>query len=69
MLIDNNDEWTPIGHYYLPIPYYNGRVLKYEGIATRMNESHMMSKPGMVLLNQYKGDRITADAHELFSGD
>jgi hypothetical protein len=29
---------TPqIGHYYQPIPYYGGKVLKYQGIATEGN--------------------------------
>jgi hypothetical protein len=54
-------QWTEIGHYYAPIPYYGGRVLKYEGIACPMNHARMMAKPGMLMLDAYKGDRITAD--------
>ena len=60
-------QWTEIGHYYETIAYYGGRVLKYAGIACPMNEAHMMAKPGMLMLDDYKGDRITADKHELFT--
>lgn len=59
------NEWTPIGHYYEPIAYFNGAVLKYRGIACQMNRAHMMSQPGMLMLDSYKGDRITADTHEV----
>lgn len=60
-------QWAEIGHYYEPIAYYGGRVLKYAGIACPMNREHMMAKPGMLMLDAYKGDRITADKHELFT--
>ena len=60
-------QWTEIGHYYEPIAYYGGRVLKYAGIACHMNHDRMMLKPGMLLLSTYKGDRITCDTHELFT--
>jgi hypothetical protein len=63
-----DNPYAEIGHYYLPIPYYKGRVLKYEGIACPMNLQHMMAKPGMLLLDTYKGDRITADGHAPFTG-
>lgn len=61
-------DYTEQGHYYEPIAYYGGRVLKYAGIACPMNKAHMMAKPGMLMLDAYKGDRITADTHQLFTG-
>jgi hypothetical protein len=61
------DEWTALGYFYLPIPYYQGRVLKCKGIACRRNMAHMLAQPGMVLLDRYMGDRITADTHTLFT--
>lgn len=62
-----NSKWTEIGHYYEPIAFYGNKVLKYAGIACEMNRDNMMAKPGMVMLDTYKGDRITADNHELFT--
>lgn len=64
---NTQDLFKEIGHYYEPIAYYNGRVLKYAGIACPLNQAHMMAKPGMLMLNSYKGDRITADTYELFT--
>lgn len=61
-------DWTVIGYYYAPIPFYNGRVLKHEGGAVAHNVAHMMAQPGMVMLHEYKGDRITADTHQPFAG-
>lgn len=61
-------KWDEIGHYYEPIPYYGGKVLKYAGIACPMNQAHMLSQSGMVMLDAYKGDRITTDKHEIFYG-
>jgi hypothetical protein len=63
-----DDQWAHIGHYYEPIPFYSGRVLKYAGIACPMNEAHMMAKPGIIMLPAYISDRITADTHEPFTG-
>lgn len=63
----SNSQWAEIGHYYEPIAHYGGRVLKYAGIATRMNYQFMMDRPGMIMIGTYKGDRITSDKHELFT--
>lgn len=67
VLVVFNSQWSEIGHYYEPIPHYHGKVLKYRGIATSGNMSFMMKRPGMLILSEYKGDRIT-DKHELFTG-
>lgn len=61
------NQWTELGHYYEPIPYYNGRVLKYRGIACGNNLHWMIAKPGMLVLSRYLGDRITADTQQLFT--
>ena len=53
-----------IGHYYRSIPFYNGRVLKYGGLATKDNAWVLEEKPGTIILPEYKGDRIYADTHE-----
>jgi len=58
--------WIEIGHYYRPIPLFNGNVLKYAGIACPMNVGFMMKEPGIVMLPNYKGDRIHAATHEMF---
>jgi len=60
-------DYFPVGHYYEPIPYYEGRVLKYAGLACAMNLEWMMARPGMLMLDAYKGDRITADGHKPFT--
>ena len=62
-------QFVEIGHYYEPIPYYRGAVLKYQGIACEMNKEWMMAKPGMLMLGAYKGDRILAESHEPFTGN
>lgn len=62
------DYWKQIGFYYAPIAYYGGQVLKHEGTATEGNRERMMAKPGMVMLDSYKGDRIRADDHTEFTG-
>lgn len=61
------DYWNEIGFYYEPIAFYGGKVLKHAGIATEGNREHMMSKPGMVILDTYKGDRIRAEDHTEFT--
>lgn len=63
----NASQWTEVGYFYEPIAYYDGKVLKCAGIACEMNMKHMMEKPGMVLLDGYKGDRITSETHEPFT--
>lgn len=60
-------EWDCIGHFYEPIAFYSGRVLKYQGRANARNREWMMAKPGMIMVESYKGDRITADTHALFT--
>lgn len=67
--MDHNDPeyYTVIGYYYQPIPHYGGQVLKHAGLACPGNREHMMAKPGMLMLDEYKGDRIRADDHSLFT--
>jgi len=56
----------PLGHFYSPIKFYNGAVLKYEGIANATNIQWMLAREGMIMLPEYCGDRITADTHTKF---
>jgi ABC-type Fe3+-hydroxamate transport system substrate-binding protein len=60
------DHWDFVGHYYAPIPHYDGKVLKYQGEATKGNLDAILrvKYPDGVLLSEYKGDRIYADTHE-----
>jgi hypothetical protein len=58
-----------IGHYYRPIPFYAGKVLKYGGIATPGNAWVLDEKPGTIILDRYIADRITADTHEDFGNN
>jgi hypothetical protein len=60
-------DFTRIGHYYEPLPYYGGKVMKYAGIACQMNKGFMMAKPGMIMLRSYIADRIKADTNEPFA--
>ena len=55
-----------LGHFYEPLPYYGGRVLKYQGQATPANHDWMMARDGMVCLPERIADRITADTHVPF---
>ena len=57
-----------IGHFYQPIEFYNGTILKYQGMESEANREWMMAKPGMQMLDSYKGDRITADTHQVWTG-
>jgi len=54
-------------YFYEPIPYYSGKVLKCAGMPSEQNMAWMMAKPGMVLLDEYKGDRIHADTYLPFT--
>ena len=59
----------PTIHYYAPIPLYRGKVLKYQGMASKENRQWMHEKyPGLIELGEYKGDRITADTHQVYEG-
>lgn len=56
-------------HFYSPIPYYNGEVLKYQGICTPENEAWFVEDhPGTVIKDEYLGDRIKASDHSPFYG-
>lgn len=63
------DHWEQIGHYYAPIAFYDGKVLKYQGIATKGNLDAILRVkfPDGVLLDSYKGDRIKADTYEEYT--
>lgn len=63
----NSDRFAIIGHYYSPIPFYAGKVLKYEGLATEGNREHCMSNPGWRMLPDYIADRISADTLQPFT--
>jgi hypothetical protein len=56
-------------HYnYSPIAYYNGAVLKCQGLVSEQNREWMPSRyPGVIELVGYRGDRICADSHLLFT--
>lgn len=54
-----------IEYFYAPIPYYQGQVLKCQGIATSNNKVWMLKKhPDMIVLKGYRGDRIGLDYSE-----
>lgn len=62
------DHWQQVGHYYTPIEYYKGEVLKYAGIATKGNSWVLEERPGTIVLSEYKGDRIKKADHSLHKG-
>lgn len=50
-----------VPYFYVPLPRYNGEVLKCAGIATADNRGWFMAQnPGAVELDDYYGDRIRA---------
>ena len=61
-----DDHWDEVGHYYTPIAYFDGKVLKYAGIATKGNAWFVREHPGTLVLDANKGDRILADNYTLF---
>lgn len=57
-----------LGHFYVPIPFFKGRVMKYQGIVNTFNLGFLKSRfPDGVLLDSFKGDRITTDTHTLYT--
>jgi hypothetical protein len=55
------DHWDQIGHFYAPIAFYDGAILKYQGIATKGNQDLLRkTHPEGITLDQYRGDRIRA---------
>ncbi|WP_371765526.1 hypothetical protein [Massilia sp.] len=55
------DHWDEVGHFYAPITYYNGEILKYQGMATKGNQAHLRAThPAGITLDKYLGDRIRA---------
>lgn len=53
-------------YFYSPIAFYNGHVLKCGGIATAANaEWFKAERPGTIILEGYRGDRIDAVSHKL----
>lgn len=58
------DHWEQIGHFYAPISYYKGAVLKYQGIVTKGNQGMLKEQfPDGLMLDSYIADRITAADH------
>lgn len=58
-----------VGHFYAPIAYFNGTVLKYHGIATEENQNWVVEKtPGTIILPEFNGDRINAADHSEYRG-
>lgn len=56
-------------YWYSPIPHYSGKVLKCQGLVSVGNREWMPEKhPGVIELAGYRGDRITADSHQLYEG-
>lgn len=48
-------------YFYSPISYYDGKVLKCQGIATEGNKHWFLEQnPGTIILEGYRGDRIRA---------
>jgi hypothetical protein len=61
---------TQTPYIYAPIPYFNGRVLKCQGIATTNSLAVCAEKnPGVELIVRpdYCGDRILANDFTLFT--
>lgn len=66
--ITAGDDWTVIGHAYLPLPFFGGTVSKYQGLVTRRNREHLVSL-GCSIHECYHGDRImTADPLTEYTG-
>ena len=59
------DDWTVLGHAYLPIPFYDGKVAKYQGMVTARNWDHLESL-GCFFLPERIADRITIEADGAF---
>ena len=58
-----------IPYIYVGLPFYAGKVLKCAGIATPASLAIVKENHGdAIVLSEYKGDRILADTHELFTG-
>lgn len=58
-----------VGHFYTPLPYFKGEVLKYGGIATEANKVWVVEKnPGTIIVPEYIADRINAKDHTEFKG-
>lgn len=56
-------------YFYTPIPFYNGEVLKCQGMATEANKGWFMeANKTAVVLNKYMGDRINASDYSEFTG-
>jgi hypothetical protein len=54
---------------YAPIAFYDGRVLKCQGIATANNCPWLVAKfPGCIFLEGYQGDRIDATTFAEYHG-
>lgn len=61
--------WTPVGHFYAPIAFYDGCVLKYQGECVEGNKTLLEQQhPAGVILESYKGDRILAADYSPFTG-
>lgn len=56
-------------YFYVPIPFYDGKVLKCGGMVSDQNrEWFKQENPGAVEVVGYLGDRINADDHNAFAG-
>ena len=61
------NHWEQVGHFYAHIAFYDGKVLKYQGIVTEANKQHLIdTHQGGIILSAYKGDRIRADDYSAF---
>ncbi len=64
-----NNKFDLLGHFYVPIAYFYGAVLKYESVVTAQNHQHLIDKhPDGILLDAYKGDRINTNDHSAYAG-
>ena len=58
-----------MAYFYKPLEFFNGRVLKCQGIATDDNRGWFVEQnPGTIILVGYRGDRIRASDHTEFKG-
>jgi hypothetical protein len=61
-----SNEWEVIGHAYLPIPFYAGKVAKYQGMVTPRNRA-MLESAGCFILPERIADRIVTATRAPFA--